>query len=108
MWIERKLLYLIASRIPLGPGGSIALNNASGVPLGGLRGCLGGLRRASWGLLGASWAPRRPRSPQEFTRTRPNLPQNDPKRPQMAAKGLPKEAPEAPKRPQEAIKALQN
>ena len=64
----------------------------------------GTLLAAIWGLLGASWVPRRPRHPQEFTRSPPNLPQGDPKRPQMAAKGLPKNA---PKRPQEAIKTVE-
>ena len=56
------------------------------------------------GRLGASSAPRRSRSLQEFPKTPPNPPQDEPKRPQMAAKTLPKEAPEPPKRPQEAIK----
>ena len=60
------------------------------------------------GLLGASWAPRRPRSPQEFTGTIPSVPQDDPERPQMAAKGLPKEASETLKRPQHALKTAEN
>ena len=112
---------LIASRIPPGLGGSIARSNdnvyclgplegfldASGVPPGGLWGCLGGFREASLGLLGASWAPWRPRSPQEIPRTPPSPPQDGPKKPQMAAKGFQKESPEIPERPQEAIKTLE-
>ena len=59
--------------------GFFGLLDVSGVPLGGLWGCLGGLREASSGLLGASWSPWRPRSPQEFTRTPPNPPKDLPK-----------------------------
>ena len=55
------------------------LLDVSGVPLGGLWGCLGGLLEASLGLLGASWSPWRPRSPQEFTRMPPNPPKDLPK-----------------------------
>ena len=52
------------------------LLDVSGVPLGGLWGCLGGLLEASLELLGASWSPLRPRSPQELTRTPPNPPKD--------------------------------
>ena len=55
------------------------LLDVSGVPLGGLRGCLGGLLEASLEVLGASWSLWRPRSPQAFTRTPPNPPKDLPK-----------------------------
>ena len=53
--------------------------DASGVPLGGLRGCLGGLRRASLGLLGASW--------EKPSRIHKHAPKSPPRRPQEAPDG---------------------
>ena len=97
------LFYLIASRIPPGPGGSIARNNdneyylgplegildASGVPLGGLWGCLGGLREASGrrpggvfgalgGILGALAAKKASRNPKDVPKAPPRRAQEAP------------------------------
>ena len=119
--LNSSCTYLIASRIPPGLGGSIALGNdnvyclgplegildASGVPLGGLWGCMGGLREASGrrpggvfgalgGILGALAAKKLSRypkdAPKSFSKTPPRGPRWQPKacqkRPQRSPRGF--------------------
>jgi hypothetical protein len=72
------------------------LLDASGVPPGGLWGCLGSFREASLGLLGASWALRRPRSPQEVPRAPPSPLQDGPQKAPDEGQRLPKRGPRGP------------
>ena len=106
--------YLIASRIPPGPGGSIARNNnnvqfwwplegpldASGVPPGGLREASGGVWEASGGRLGRSWGLGR-QGAQEVLKNSQGRPQLSPKTSPRGPRWPPKasQRTRGPKRP---------
>ena len=104
---------LIASRIPPGPGGSIARNNdnvqfwgplegpldASGVPLGGLREASGGVWEASGGRLGGSWGHLGRQGAQEALKNSQGRPQTSPKTTPRDPKWLPKASQKRPQRP---------
>ncbi len=111
--------YLIASRIPPGPGGSIARKkdnvqflgplegplDASGVPLGGLREASGvweasvGRLGGSWGHLGRQGAQEALKNSQGRSQISPKTTPRGPRWPPKASQRRPQRPPRGPKRP---------